>query len=210
MLSSAQKALREQQAPIKSEYRNNPSSAVVTLKSSGSLDDTSIACKLSTGAAIKEASRVAGLHPKAGGPDPEISGELCSGDMLLDALVACAGVTLKAVATALGIPIMSGKVNAEGDLDFKGTLGVDKEAPVGITDIRLGFDIQFGQREDGSEVTEEDIERLGILTERYCVVLQTLVKKPEINVRVVGRSGGNAEEGISRELHWGKKYESAH
>lgn len=130
--------------------------------------------------------------------------------MLLDSLVACAGVTLKAVATALGIPIQSGKVSAEGDLDFKGTLGVDKEAPVGITDIRLSFDINFSEREDGSEITDQDIERLGNLTERYCVVLQTLVKKPEISVKVVGHGGGKEEQGINRELHWGKRYESAH
>lgn len=202
-MSSAAQALREKQAPIKDEYRKNPSSAVVTLKSSGSLDSSSITCKLSTGAAVKEATRSAGLHPKAGGDDPAISGELCSGDMLLDSLVACSGVTLKAVATALGIPIESGTVFAEGDLDFKGTLGVDKSAPVGITGIRLGFDIVFGERE-GQAVTEEEVERLGKLTERYCVVLQTLVNKPEISVRVAGKEG-KEEDGVSRAIVWGHK-----
>ncbi|KAF2107687.1 OsmC/Ohr family [Lophiotrema nucula] len=205
-MESLRQQLREKQAPIKSEYRNHPSAAVVTLKSTGSLDDSSVTCKLSTGAAVKEASRVAGLHPKAGGPDAEISGELCSGDMLLDALVACAGVTLKAVATALQIPIKEGNVTAEGDLDFKGTLGVDKQAPVGITNIRLGIDLKFGESEDGKEVTEREIESLGNLTERYCVVLQTLVKKPEINVNVVGRGGGKEDDDVGREVRWGKSY----
>lgn len=187
---SAAQALRAKQAPIKDGYREDPSSAVITLKSSGSLDDSSITCKLSTGAAVREASRVAGLHQKAGGDDPSISGELCSGDMLLDALVACSGVTLKAVATALGIPIVSGTVNAGGDLDFKGTLGVDRNAPVGITGIRLEFKIEFGQKEDGTEVSQEEIEKLGKLTERYCVVLQTLVHKPQIAVTLAGSSSG--------------------
>jgi hypothetical protein len=153
-MSTAAQELRFKQAPIKDAYRKDPSSAVVTLKSTGSLDSTSIACKLSTGTAVKEASRVAGLHPAAGGPDPHISGELCSGDMLLDALVACAGVTLKAVATALSIPVLSGTVTAEGDLDFKGTLGVDRGAPVGITGIRMTFDLEFGEKEGGGAVSE--------------------------------------------------------
>lgn len=197
---SAAQALREKQAPIKDGYRKDPSSAVVTLKSTGSLDDSSISCKLSTGAAVKEASRVAGLHPKAGGDDPLISGELCSGDMLLDALVACSGVTLKAVATALGIPIASGTISAEGDLDFKGTMGVDRNAPVGITGIRLEFQLKFGEREDGRQVSEEEIEKLGKLAERYCVVLQTLVHKPEINVRLVGSSEKPEGDGVAREI----------
>jgi uncharacterized OsmC-like protein len=174
---SAAQALREKQAPIKDGYRKDPSTAVVT---------------------VKEASRIAGLHQKAGGDDPQISGELCSGDMLLDALVACSGVTLKAVATALGIPIVSGTVNAEGDLDFKGTLGVDRNAPVGMTDIRLEFQVRFGEREDGRAVTEEEVEKLGKLTERYCVVLQTLVHKPKIAVRLAG--GGKEVDGITREI----------
>ncbi|ORY17323.1 OsmC family protein-like protein [Clohesyomyces aquaticus] len=202
---AALQTLREQQAPIKASYRSDPSAALVTLKSTGSLDASSITCKLSTGAAIKSAEKIAGLHPKAGGPDPEISGELCSGDMLLDALVACSGVTLKAVATALGIPIQRGTVTAEGDMDFRGTLGVDKLAPVGITDIRLGFDLQFGDREDGSPVTEEEIERLGKLTEKYCVVLQTLVRKPSLAVRVAGKASSNEEDGIERQIVWGQK-----
>ncbi|OAL51716.1 hypothetical protein IQ07DRAFT_586076 [Pyrenochaeta sp. DS3sAY3a] len=197
-MSSAQ-ALRTKQAPIKDSYRQDPSSAIVTLKSTGSLDDSSITCKLSTGAAVKEASRIAGLHPKAGGDDPDISGELCSGDMLLDALVACSGVTLKAVATALGLPIASGTITAEGDLDFRGTLGVDRNAPVGITKIRLEFQIKFHKKEDGTEVTEDEVEKLGKLTERYCVVLQTLVHKPTIAVRLAG-SSSEEEAGITREI----------
>ncbi|KAF2464291.1 OsmC family protein-like protein [Lindgomyces ingoldianus] len=197
-------SLREQQGPIKAAYRDDPSTALVTLRSTGSLDSTTITCKLSTGAGVKSASKVAGLHPKAGGSDPDISGELCSGDMLLDALVACAGVTLKAVATALGIPVQGGTVMAEGDMDFRGTLGVDKTAPVGITDIRLGFDLHFGEKEDGSPITEEDVERLGKLTERYCVVLQTLVRKPNLAVRVIGKGGGE-EDGIERHIVWGQK-----
>jgi uncharacterized OsmC-like protein len=122
--------------------------------------------------------------------------------MLLDALVACAGVTLKAVATALGIPIESGKINAEGDLDFKGTLGVDKNAPVGITNIRLNFDLKFGERESG-EVTEDEVARLGVLTERYCVVLQTITNKPQLNVRIVGSD--KDKDGIHREVSWDQR-----
>jgi uncharacterized OsmC-like protein len=196
---SAAQALRSKQAPIKDGYKKDPNSAIVTLKSTGSLDDTGITCKLSSGPALKEASRIAGLHPKAGGDDPTISGELCSGDMLLDALVACSGVTLKAVATALGIPIASGSVTAEGDLDFKGTMGVDTGAPVGMTDIRLEFQVRFGEREDGKSVAEEEVERLGKLTERYCVVLQTLVNKPSIKVRLAG-GPEKQEEGVEREV----------
>ncbi|KAF2622905.1 hypothetical protein BU25DRAFT_462529 [Macroventuria anomochaeta] len=124
--------------------------------------------------------------------------------MLLDALVACSGVTLKAVATALGLPVQSGTVTAEGDLDFKGTMGVDRNAPVGLTGIRLQFDIKFGEKEDGSEVNENDLEKLGKLTERYCVVLQTLVKKPTIGVVMIG--GGKQEDGIEREIMHCSKY----
>jgi uncharacterized OsmC-like protein len=194
-MSTASQALREKQAPIKESYRTNPSSAIVTLKSTGSLDADSITCKLSSSPAIKEAHRIAGLHQKAGGADPSLSGELCSGDMLLDALVACAGVTLKAVATALGLPVLSGSsVTAEGDLDFRGTLGVDKTAPVGITGIRLLFEVRFGTKEDGSEVSAQELERLGKLTERYCVVLQTLVNKPTIGVRLVGKKEGKEDD----------------
>src|SRR5438128_9802214 len=126
-------ALRAMQAPLKERYKGDPKSAFITLKAKGTLDDAHIACKVETGRALA----VAGLHPATGG-----SGlELCSGDMLLEALVACAGVTLKAVATALGITLREGRVRAEGDLDFRGTLGVDKAAPVGFRSIRLAFDL---------------------------------------------------------------------
>ncbi|TXN48275.1 OsmC family protein [Methylobacterium sp. WL7] len=162
-------ALRALQAPIKDQYRTAPDSAVITLKAKGTLDDTKIACKVETGRAIAEA----GLHPASGG-----SGlELCSGDMLLEALVACAGVTLKAVATALEIPLRSGTVIAEGDLDFRGTLGVDKEAPVGFRSIRLFFALD-------TDASEDKLAQLLKLTERYCVVFQTLNRKPALLVAV--------------------------
>lgn len=194
-------ALREKQAPIKDAYKSDPSSAVVTLKSSGSLDSSSITCKLDTGKQIAEAKqKVAGLHQKAGGDDPEISGELCSGDMLLEALVACAGVTLKAVSTAMDIPIKAGTVRAEGDLDFKGTMGVDRNAPVGFTDIRLSFDLEI---EEGKEVSDEKIEKLGKLTERYCVVFQTIAKKPNLSVSLHGRQ--QTEGGVEQGYAWGQK-----
>lgn len=197
----AASALREKQAPIKEAYKSDPSSAVVTLKSSGSLDSSSITCKLDTGKQTHEAKqKIAGLHQKAGGNDPEISGELCSGDMLLEALVACAGVTLKAVATAMDIPIKSGTVRAEGDLDFKGTMGVDRNAPVGFTAIRLGFDLEL---EEGKEVSEEKMEKLGKLTERYCVVFQTIAKKPELSVNLQGRQ--ESEDGVEKGFSWGQK-----
>ncbi|KAK4552282.1 hypothetical protein LTR86_010452 [Recurvomyces mirabilis] len=194
-------ALREKQAPIKDQYKSDPTSAVVTLSSSGTLDSSSITCKLDTGKAVHDAQqKVAGLHQKAGGDDPLISGELCSGDMLLEALVACAGVTLKAVATALDIPIKEGTVRAEGDLDFKGTMGVDRNAPVGFTKIRLAFDLKL---QDGAEVAEEKIEKLGKLTERYCVVLQTITRKPELSVSVHGTQ--ETEQGIERTTGWSQK-----
>ena len=133
-------ALRALQAPIKERYKTDPKAAVITLKAKGSLDDTSIACKVETGRALA----VAGLHPATGG-----SGlELCSGDMLLEALVACAGVTLKAVATAIDVPLRAGTVSAEGDLDFRGTLGVAKDAPVGFAQIRLSFDLDTDAPQD--------------------------------------------------------------
>lgn len=192
-------SLRAKQAPIKQAYRDDPSSALITLRSSGTLSATSVACKLSTGAAVRDAKeRVAGLHPAAGGPDAQLSGELCSGDMLLEALVACAGVTLKAVATALGIAIIDGEVRAEGDLDFRGTLGIDREAPVGFKAIRLGFEIRTE-----TEVAEETVEKLGKLTERYCVVLQTIVKKPQLSV--VLKQSSESEDGIERGNGWGQK-----
>ncbi|AMB43483.1 MAG: OsmC family protein [Methylobacteriaceae bacterium] len=160
-------ALRALQAPLKNKYRETPDSAVITLKAKGSLDDTSIACKVETGRALA----VAGLHPATGGS----GAELCSGDMLLEALVACAGVTVKAVATALEIPLKAGTVSAEGDLDFRGTLGVDKEAPVGFRAIRLKFDLD-------TDAPQEKLDQLLKLTERYCVVFQTLNHKPELSV----------------------------
>src|SRR5579864_94511 len=147
--------LRAMQAPIKERYKTDPKAAYITLRAKGTLDDANIACKVETGRALA----VAGLHPATGG-----SGlDLCSGDMLLEALVACAGVTLKAVATALDIPLKSGDVIAEGDLDFRGTLGVDKETPVGFAEIRLRFDID-------SDATQDKLDLLLKLTERYCVV----------------------------------------
>ncbi|WP_342643101.1 OsmC family protein [Rhodoligotrophos ferricapiens] len=162
-------SLRALQAPLKSRYKDSPDAGRVTLKAKGELDDQAIACKVETGRALA----VAGLHPATGG-----SGlELCSGDMLLEALVACAGVTLKAVATALEIPLRSGRVLAEGDLDFRGTLGVDKEARVGFEEIRLTFEID-------TDAPQEKIDTLLKLTERYCVVLQTLANKPSLDVNI--------------------------
>jgi uncharacterized OsmC-like protein len=161
--------LRALQAPIKDRYRAEPEAARITLKARGALDSASIACNVETGRALA----AAGLHPATGG-----SGlELCSGDMLLEALVACAGVTLKAVATALGVPLRSGKVLAEGDLDFRGTLGVAKEAPVGFTDIRLTFELD-------TDAPEAELASLLKLTERYCVVLQTLKRSPAIEAKI--------------------------
>ena len=161
-------ALRSLQAPIKDKYRAEPEAAVITLKAQGTLDE-GIACKVETGRALA----VAGLHPATGGS----GAELCSGDMLLEALVACAGVTLKAVATALAIPLRSGVVKAEGDLDFRGTLGVDKAAPVGFRAIRLAFEVD-------TDAPQEKVDQLLKLTERYCVVFQTLNNKPELSVGV--------------------------
>ncbi|TNC07595.1 OsmC family protein [Methylobacterium terricola] len=159
--------LRSLQAPIKDRYRTDPDAAVITLKAQGSLDDGGIACKVETGRALA----VAGLHPASGGS----GAELCSGDMLLEALVACAGVTLKAVATALEIPLRKGLVKAEGDLDFRGTLGVDKGAPVGFRAIRLTFEVD-------SDAPQEKLDQLLKLTERYCVVFQTINQKPQLDV----------------------------
>ena len=159
--------LRALQAPIKERYKTDPKAAVITLKAKGSLDDTNIACKVETGRALA----VAGLHPATGG-----SGlESCSGDMLLEALVACAGVTLKAVATAIDVPLRSGTVSAEGDLDFRGTLGVAKEAPVGFAQIRLRFDLD-------TDASQEKLDQLLKLTERYCVVYQTIRSGPPVEI----------------------------
>ncbi|WP_298112957.1 OsmC family protein [Bradyrhizobium sp.] len=159
--------LRATQAPFKEKYRSDPKSALITLKAKGSIDNEAIACKVEIGRALA----VAGLHPGSGG-----SGlELCSGDMLLEALVACAGVTLKSVATAIEVPLKSGKVSAEGDLDFRGTLGIDKEAPVGFAEIRLRFDVD-------TDAPQEKLDLLLKLTERYCVVYQTVKNGPKVSV----------------------------
>jgi uncharacterized OsmC-like protein len=152
--------LKELQTPLKDKYREQPDTAVITLKAHGNVGE-GISCSVETGRALNEA----GLHPATGGTGLQ----LCSGDMLLQALVACAGVTLKAVATAIGVDITEGTVTAEGDLDFKGTLGVSKEAPVGFKAIRLSFNLR-------SNANEEQMASLSKLTERYCVVYQTLVR----------------------------------
>jgi uncharacterized OsmC-like protein len=161
--------LRALQAPIKERYKADPKAGFITLKAKGALDDTNIACKVETGRALA----VAGLHPATGG-----SGlELCSGDMLLEALVACAGVTLKAVATALDIPLRAGTVSAEGDLDFRGTLGVAKDAPVGFAQIRLRFDLD-------TDAAQDKLDQLLKLTERYCVVYQTIRSGPPVEIKL--------------------------
>ncbi len=159
--------LRAMQAPIKERYKSDPKAGFITLKAKGSLDDSNIACKVETGRALA----VAGLHPATGGSGME----LCSGDMLLEALVACAGVTLKAVSTALDIPLKSAMVSAEGDLDFRGTLGVAKDAPVGFAQIRLRFDVD-------TDAPQDKLDQLLKLTERYCVVYQTLKSGPPVEV----------------------------
>ena len=166
--------LRELQAPLKAKYREDAGAALVTLRAEGELAEGAIACKVDTGRALVEA----GLHPATGG-----SGlEACSGDMLLEALVACAGVTLKAVATALEFRLNGGTVRAEGDLDFRGTLGVERSAPVGFRAIRLAFALDTDEPQDR-------IDSLLKLTERYCVVLQTLRNPPEIMASVSRRPG---------------------
>ena len=162
-------ALRSLQAPIKERYKANPKAGLITLKAKGALDDANIACRVETGRALA----VAGLHPATGG-----SGlELCSGDMLLEALVACAGVTLKAVATALDIRLRAGTVSAEGDLDFRGTLGVAKDAPVGFAQIRLRFDLD-------TDAAQDKLDQLLKLTERYCVVYQTIRSGPPVEIKL--------------------------
>jgi len=165
MSGTTTEELRAIQEPLKQRYRDDPATAVVTLKADGTLDD-GVACTVDTGRALVQA----GLHPATGG-----SGLLaCSGDMLLQALVACAGVTMRAVATSLGLSV-SGSVHAEGDLDFRGTLSVDKEAPVGFTSIRLNFALE-------TEADEDQLATLLRLTERYCVVFQTLAGSPALSV----------------------------
>ncbi|MCW0216637.1 MAG: OsmC family protein [Pseudonocardia sp.] len=160
--------LKDVQGPLKQQYRDDPQSAVVTLKADGELDGTGVACRVQTATVLAEA----GLHPATGGDGTQ----LCSGDMLLEALVACAGVTLRAVATSMGLEV-SGTVHAEGDLDFRGTLGVDKEAPVGFRDIRLGFTLD-------TSADADQVASLIKLTERYCVVLQTIKGNPGTEVTV--------------------------
>lgn len=159
--------LRALQAPLKAQYREHPASAVVTLRASGQLGTDAITCKVDTGKALVEA----GLHPATGGDGTA----LCSGDMLLEALVACAGVTLGAVATAMGVSIAGGRVRAEGDLDFRGTLGIAKDAPVGFRDVRVHFEID-------SHAPPEQLAKLIELTERYCVVYQTLRQSPAMTI----------------------------
>jgi uncharacterized OsmC-like protein len=161
--------LRAVQAPLKERYRAEPDQAVVTLSASGTVGE-GVSCSVATGRALA----TAGLHPASGG-DGSL---LCSGDMLLEALVACAGVTLAAVATSLGIDISAGDVSAEGDLDFRGTLGVDREAPVGFRSIRLRFELD-------TDAGAEQLDTLLRLTERYCVVLQTLSASPELSAELV-------------------------
>jgi len=161
--------LRALQAPIKERYKGDPEAAFITLRANGMLDEVNIACKVETGRALA----VAGLHPSTGG-----SGlELCSGDMLLEALVACAGVTLKAVATAIDVPLRSGAVSAEGDLDFRGTLGVAQDVQMGIKQIRLRFDLD-------TDAPQDKLDQLLKLTERYCVVYQTIKSGPPVEIRL--------------------------
>jgi len=168
--------LKTLQAPLKQAYKEDPGKALITLTASASLESPGVSCRIETGKALVEA----GLHPATGGTGLQA----CSGDMLLEALAACAGVTLRAVATALDIPVRSGAVRAEGDLDFRGTLGVSKDVPVGFQRIRLRFELD-------ADATQEQLVSLQKLTERYCVVLQTLRGSPEITVEH-RRSGGQA------------------
>jgi uncharacterized OsmC-like protein len=161
--------LRALQAPLKERYQDQPDAALVTLSAEGELG-AGVSCSVRTGRALAEA----GLHPASGGD----GSQLCSGDMLLEALAACAGVTLRAVATSLGIAVTSGRVHAEGDLDFRGTLAVDRDAPVGFKAIRLSFELETG-------ASEEELATLLKLTERYCVVFQTLRTRPELSATLV-------------------------
>jgi uncharacterized OsmC-like protein len=160
--------LKDLQAPLKERYAREPEAALVTLSAAGTLGE-GISCSVQTGRALAEA----GLHPASGG-DGSL---LCSGDMLLEALVACAGVTLRSVATSLGLELRSGRVRADGDLDFRGTLAVDRDAPVGFAAIRLSFELD-------TDATDEELATLLRLTERYCVVLQTLVRGPQLRSTV--------------------------
>ncbi len=163
--------LRAIQAPLKKRYGEEPAAALVTLSASGSLGE-GVSCSVNTGRSLAEA----GLHPASGG-DGSL---LCSGDMLLEALVACAGVTLRAVATSLGIPVQAGRVCAAGDIDFRGTMAVDRTAPVGFRAIRLSFDLE-------TDASQDELDTLLELTERYCVVLQSLANPPELSVTTTVR-----------------------
>ena len=166
-------ALRAAQQPLKDAYREDPAAAVITLRAQGELGDEGISCSVETGRALT----VAGLHPATGG-DGSLA---CSGDMLLQALCACAGVTLRAVATSLGITLTAGTVRAEGDLDFRGTLAVARDAPVGFTSIRLSFEVDTG-------ASAEQLATLLRLTERYCVVYQTLARPAELTAELTQRA----------------------
>ena len=173
-------ALRAHQAPIKARYRDDPESARFTLRAEGTLGDEQLTCKVATGRGLAEA----GLHPATGGDGLA----LCSGDMLLEALVACAGVTLRAVATALDVPVRGGTITAEGVLDFRGTLGISKEVPVGFRAVNLGFDLD-------TDATDEQLATLLKLTERYCVVYQTLRTPPAAGATIARSAppaGGSA------------------
>ena len=168
-------SLRALQQPLKDAYREDPAKAVITLRARGELGEEEVSCSVETGRALA----VAGLHPASGG-DGTLA---CSGDMLLQALVACAGVTLRAVATSLGIDVAGGTVHAEGDLDFRGTLAVAKDAPVGLSSIRLRFELDTG-------ASEEQLATLLKLTERYCVVYQTLAHPAELSASLAARPAG--------------------
>ena len=160
---------RTTQGPLRERYRNDAKAALLTLKAKGTADDSTITCKVETGRGLA----IAGIHPKCGG-----SGlDLCSGDLLLEALVACAGISLKAAATVLDIPVKSAVVSVEGDVDLRGTLGVAEEVPVGFKEIRLRFDVE-------TDVGQDRLAQLMSVTERYCVVFQTIQTSPKTSVRI--------------------------
>ena len=167
--------LQAAQAPLKERYRDEPDAALITLSAEGTLGE-GVSCSVQTGRALAEA----GLHPASGGDGTQ----LCSGDMLLEALTACAGVTLRAVATSLGIEVRGGGVRAEGDLDFRGTLAVDRDAPVGFSEIRLSFDLD-------TEASDEQLATLLKLTERYCVVFQSLASPPRLEASIAAGTGND-------------------
>ena len=176
--------LRARQAPLKERFRKEPEAARITLKATGRIDEDDIVCKVDTARAVVNA----GLHPASGGSEQTV----CSGDMLLEALAACAGVTLKAVATALDIRLRSGTVRAEGDLDFRGTLGVDPEAAVGFSDVRLRFELD-------TDATPAQRDRLIELTERYCVVYQTLRRSPGLSLEAHQLAEGEQQLAVGLE-----------